>query len=151
VPADRDHPGVKCGRCQDALSACLDGEGSAAEREEWVEELLRTCACCRGYNEHAAQVTRLSRTTVAAEGPDLVDAVLSVAPRGPGSRPVSVLRPVLAVVGLVQAGVGLSEVSGVVGSAGSAGMRMAGTVALTEGRHGGPPFGAALRWRGRVR
>jgi predicted anti-sigma-YlaC factor YlaD len=85
--------------------------------------LLQRCECCRGYSAHAARVTRLSRTTLAAESPDIVEAVLSAVPRPRRPALVSVLRVLLAVVGLAQVALGAAELRG---AAGPAGMRMDG-------------------------
>lgn len=65
----------------------------------------------------APRVTRLSRTTVAADGLDIVGEVLSAAPRSRPRRLVSVLRLMLGLVGLTQVAVGVDELRGAAGPA----------------------------------
>lgn len=96
-----DYCHVDCTQCTEALSARLDGEESAAERGA-IDAHLAACPACRRFTDEAARVTRLARTTVATPEPDVVDAVLAAALRS--RRPLlgTVLRVLLALVGLVQ-------------------------------------------------
>lgn len=61
---------MDCTECREAVSAELDGEGSAAERA-LVDAHLATCVACRWFSDEAAHVTRLARTAVASQPPDL--------------------------------------------------------------------------------
>jgi predicted anti-sigma-YlaC factor YlaD len=96
-----DHSDVDCTRCCEALSARLDGEESAAEREE-IDAHLATCIACRQFADQAAHVTRLARTGVATQEPDIVEAVLAVAPRSRRPQLSTALRVLLGLVGLAQ-------------------------------------------------
>jgi Putative zinc-finger len=61
---------VDCTQCREALSAWLDGEESAAERGA-IDVHLASCAECRWFADEAAHVTRLARTAVATQEPDV--------------------------------------------------------------------------------
>ncbi|MGH3935625.1 MAG: zf-HC2 domain-containing protein [Pseudonocardiaceae bacterium] len=61
---------MDCTQCKKAVSARLDGEESDAERDA-IDVHLATCAACRWFADEAARVTRLARTAVAAEEPDI--------------------------------------------------------------------------------
>jgi hypothetical protein len=61
---------VDCTKCREAISAGLDGEGSAAERA-LIDAHLATCVACRWFADKAAHVTRLARTAIAAQQPDI--------------------------------------------------------------------------------
>lgn len=65
-----DHCHVDCTECREAVSARLDGEESAAERDV-IDMHLATCAVCRWFADRAARVTRLARTAVATQEPDV--------------------------------------------------------------------------------
>ncbi len=97
---------MDCTQCKEALSARLDGEGSAAERGG-IDAHLATCPACRRFADEAARVTRLARTTVATPAPDVVEAVLAVAPRSRRPQLVTALRVLLGLVGLAQAEVAI--------------------------------------------
>ncbi|MGH3752430.1 MAG: zf-HC2 domain-containing protein [Pseudonocardiaceae bacterium] len=94
---------MDCTQCREALSARLDGEESesAAERDA-IDAHLTTCAACRRFADQAARVTRLARTGVATQEPDVVEAVLAAAPRARRPRLVTALRVLLGLVGLAQ-------------------------------------------------
>ncbi len=92
---------MDCSQWREALSARLDGAESAAERDA-IDAHLDRCAGCRQFADDAARVTRLARTGVAVDVPDMVDAVLAAAPRSHRPRRVSALRMLLGVVGLAQ-------------------------------------------------
>lgn len=66
----RDNCSVDCTQCKEALSAQLDGEESPAERGA-IDAHLAICAACRWFVDEAARVTRLARTTVVTQTPDL--------------------------------------------------------------------------------
>jgi hypothetical protein len=66
----RDNGVVDCARCREALSARLDGEDSAAETDA-VDAHLAICVACRQFADDAARVTRLARTAVATQAPDV--------------------------------------------------------------------------------
>jgi predicted anti-sigma-YlaC factor YlaD len=92
---------VNCTQCREALSARLDGEESAAHGRT-IEAHLTTCAACRRFADQAARVTRLARTAVATQEPDVVEAVLAAAPRSRRPRLTIALRVMLGLVGLAQ-------------------------------------------------
>lgn len=98
---------MKCTHCREALSARLDGEDNGSEGA-LIEAHLTTCAECRRFADDAAHVTRLARTAVATEVPDLVDAVLAAAPRSRAPRLITVLRVLLGVVGVAQLAVAVA-------------------------------------------
>jgi predicted anti-sigma-YlaC factor YlaD len=102
----RDHCYVDCTQCKEALSARLDGEESEAERLV-IDEHLAGCAACQWFGEGAAQVTRLARTAVATQEPDIADAVLAAVPRSRRPQLVTALRVLLGMVGLAQAEIAL--------------------------------------------
>lgn len=95
-----------CTQCREALSARLDGEESTPERGA-LDAHLATCAACRRFAEQAARVTRLTRTAVATQEPDVVAAVLAVAPRPRRLQLATVLRVMLGLVGLAQGDIAL--------------------------------------------
>jgi predicted anti-sigma-YlaC factor YlaD len=97
---------VNCTQCKEALSARLDGEESEEERGA-IDAHLATCAACCRFADDAARITRLARTAVATEEPDLVEAVLAAAPRSRRPQLITALRVLLGLVGLAQAGVAL--------------------------------------------
>lgn len=99
---------MNCTQCREALSAQLDGEESAAEQVT-VDAHLNSCAACCGFAEQAARITRLARTAVASQQPDIVESVLAAAPRSHRPRLVTALRALLGLVGLAQVAVALVE------------------------------------------
>ncbi len=66
----RDNCSVDCTQCKEALSAQLDGEESPAERGA-IDAHLAICGACRWFADEAARVTRLARTTVVTQTPDV--------------------------------------------------------------------------------
>jgi predicted anti-sigma-YlaC factor YlaD len=84
---------------------------------------LQACAGCRGFVDHAAHVTRLSRTTLVVEVPDMVEAILAAGPRSRRPALVMALRVLLGVVGVAQVVIALD---GVLGAHGPGGMQMEG-------------------------
>jgi predicted anti-sigma-YlaC factor YlaD len=107
----RDHGYVNCTQCREALSAQLDGEERETERDA-IDAHLTSCAACRQFSSDAARITRLARTAVATEQPDLVEAVLAAAPRFRRPRLVTALRMLLGLVGLAQAELALVSMLG---------------------------------------
>ncbi|MDQ3762705.1 MAG: zf-HC2 domain-containing protein [Actinomycetota bacterium] len=98
---------MDCTQCREALSARLDGEEGAAERD-LIDLHLTTCATCRWFADEAARVTRLARTAVVTQEPDVVEVVLAAAaPRSRHAQLVNALRVLLGLVGLAQLGVAL--------------------------------------------
>lgn len=102
---------MDCTQCNEALSARLDGEESVAERGV-IDVHLASCAACRWFADEAARVTRLARTAVATQEPDVLEAVLAAAPRLRGPHLVTVLRVLLGLVGLAQGEVAFVEMLG---------------------------------------
>ncbi|MGH3548728.1 MAG: zf-HC2 domain-containing protein, partial [Pseudonocardiaceae bacterium] len=51
---------MDCTQCREAVSARLDGEETAAERDT-VDAHLASCAACRWFGDEAARVTKLAR------------------------------------------------------------------------------------------
>ena len=92
---------MDCTQCREDLSARLDGEQSAAELGA-IDAHLAICAACRRFADEAARVTRLARTAVATQEPDVVEAVLAVAPRSRRPWLATALRVLLGLVGLAQ-------------------------------------------------
>lgn len=100
---------MDCAYCREAVSARLDGEDNAADGS-LVDIHLEACADCRQFADDAARVTRLARTSVATDVPDLVEAVLAASPRARLPRLITTLRVLLALVGIAQLTVALGGV-----------------------------------------
>jgi hypothetical protein len=66
---------VDCTECHEAVSAELDGEGSAAQRVV-IAAHLATCVACRWFADEAARVTRLARTAPVSQQPDITSKLL---------------------------------------------------------------------------
>ncbi|MFI9638801.1 zf-HC2 domain-containing protein [Micromonospora sp. NPDC051925] len=112
-----------CEQWREILSAQLDGEETPAERIG-ADAHLDGCAGCRDWCDQAATVTRRSRLTLSAPGPDrphltvaapradLSDVVLAAlpAPRRLRDRLVLTLRTGLALIGALQLVLGLAQV-----------------------------------------
>ncbi|KWX02125.1 Integral membrane protein [Carbonactinospora thermoautotrophica] len=97
---------MTCSQFREALSARLDGEDPGLGAEA-VDAHLAECAACAAWYEDAARVTRLARLAPARPVPDLVGAVLAVAPLPVRDRRWARLRwarLALAGVGLAQFG-----------------------------------------------
>ena len=99
---------AQCPECTEALSARLDGEQSPKEGRA-IDAHLASCAACHRYHNQAAHVTRLARTAVAIQEPDVSEAVLAAVPRSHGPRLITVLRVFLGLVGLGQVELALVE------------------------------------------
>src|ERR1700760_2301641 len=65
-----------CERWREMLSAQLDGEDDAGERE-LVDAHLAGCADCRAWLDRAAMVNRLTRTGLATPTPDLSATIMA--------------------------------------------------------------------------
>lgn len=65
-----DNRSVDCMQCREAVSAALDGEDEGAESGA-IDAHLATCAACRQFADEAARVTRLARTTVVTQTPQV--------------------------------------------------------------------------------
>jgi predicted anti-sigma-YlaC factor YlaD len=102
---------VDCTQCNEALSARLDGEESAADRD-MIDVHLASCAACRWFADEAARVTRLVRTAVATQEPNVLEAVLAAVPRSRRPHLVTILRVLLGLVGLAQVEVAVVELLG---------------------------------------
>jgi predicted anti-sigma-YlaC factor YlaD len=103
---------VRCEATREALSAQLDGEDDAYQRDA-VDAHLAGCAACRGWLDAAAQVTRLARTSTAAAvplRPEALAAILAAAPGRGRARLALTLRTVLGVLGGVQLLLALASV-----------------------------------------
>ena len=61
---------MDCTECREAISAELDGEGSAAERAV-IDAHLAACVACRWFTDEAAHVTRLARTAMTTPQPGI--------------------------------------------------------------------------------
>lgn len=69
---------MNCIQCREALSARLDGEADGAESRAVDAHLASCLECCR-FADDAAHVTRLARTTLAAQEPPVtVEVVFTV-------------------------------------------------------------------------
>lgn len=99
-----------CDGVREALSARLDGEEAPVDRAD-ADAHLVTCPDCRRWLDDAAAVTRLVRTSPAAAGPDLTEAVLPAAPGRWRSWMVVGLRVALGALGVAQLGLGLLQVT----------------------------------------
>jgi predicted anti-sigma-YlaC factor YlaD len=93
--------GVLCAECRQGISARLDGEDDPRTRAALDAHLI-SCPACRRWQDNAARVTRLARTGVAQPTPDLVDAVLARSRVATGVRWRAVLRVTLALIGVSQ-------------------------------------------------
>lgn len=100
---------MDCERCQEALSARLDGEPEGAS-EEWTRAHLEACVDCRNWERQAFALTRSLRLRPAEKAPDLAAGVLEQIP----ARRVRVpwWRVALAIVAFAQIVLGLAQVLG---------------------------------------
>jgi predicted anti-sigma-YlaC factor YlaD len=116
---------MTCAWCREALSALLDEEDRQGERAR-VDAHLEHCGACRHFAARAARVTRLARTEPVQPLPDLVPAIAeaTAAVRQPRRRGlpirrghlITVLRVVLAMLGLGQLGLATRDMFGQPGS-----------------------------------
>jgi predicted anti-sigma-YlaC factor YlaD len=93
-----------CEQHREAVSARLDGETRPVPDHE-LDEHLGRCAECAAFAAQASALHRATRIRPAEDVPDLVPAVLAVAPRRPrpARAPVSVARWALGTVALTMA------------------------------------------------
>lgn len=70
---------MDCTQCREALSARLDGEENATESGA-VDAHLETCAACCQFADDAARITRLARSTVVTQAPDVTMEILLTGP-----------------------------------------------------------------------
>lgn len=103
---------MNCAQCREALSARLDGE-QGAEEGVALDAHLRRCTGCRRFADDAARITRLARTSIVTETPDLTETVLAAAPRSRRPQILTALRVLLALVGLAQLTVAVRAVAAV--------------------------------------
>ncbi|WP_083666198.1 hypothetical protein [Saccharomonospora sp. CUA-673] len=112
---------MDCTNYRDALSARLDGEdehrdpvaptgATGAGDTAAVDRHLASCGSCRDWWDHSNRLRRMMRLTPAPDVPDLTDRITAVAV--PPRREHWGLRIPLAVVGLLQSGLGLSQLLG---------------------------------------
>ena len=127
-PVPRDPSPMRCDDCRDAISARLDGEDGPGESAA-VDAHLATCGSCRAFADDAARVTRLARTRLADEGPDLVPQLLAAwDARQPDPVAVPTRRGRERATDLVRVALGGLAV-------GQMGLGMAGIVAATDPAH----------------
>lgn len=103
---------MRCEGAREALSAQLDGEDDASQRDA-VDAHLADCGACRSWLDAAARVTRLARTSPAAAVPLRPEALATVLAAAPGrgrARLALTLRSVLGVLGAVQLLLALAQV-----------------------------------------
>lgn len=121
-----DYDGMGCGTWREALSARLDGEesvgapaGSTARAERAaLDAHLAGCDECRRWYEDAALITRIARIGLALGAQPVPDGVLSGAPTTTRATVARWLRIALALVGCVQALVGVAQIAGAAGPMG---------------------------------
>lgn len=109
MPAS-DYLGVGCERYREALSARLDGEQEPVP-PAGTDAHLAGCADCRRWLDDAATVTRLARTRPAGALVDVTAAALAAAPGHGRARLALTLRTALGLLGVVQLGLGLWQVT----------------------------------------
>ncbi|HEY3477364.1 MAG TPA: zf-HC2 domain-containing protein [Streptomyces sp.] len=100
-----DYLRVDCALIRESLSATLDGEAGPLPDAD-VEHHLHSCGACRAWQTQAALLRR-SLVRQAPVVPDLTEAILAVAPHP--VREKWAARVALAIVGLVQSGLGFAE------------------------------------------
>jgi predicted anti-sigma-YlaC factor YlaD len=100
---------VNCSDIREALSARIDGEAGPLP-EPVVDRHLAGCPGCRAWQEDAVRLRRLMLVREAPAVPDLTERILAEVPAPPAHRWGR--RIALALVGLVQCGLGLAELLG---------------------------------------
>lgn len=101
TPEVTDYYNVDCEEYREALSARLDDEEGPDDARQPADVHLEYCADCALWYDHAALITRRTRTTAAVAWPDVADAVLAQVPAG-SSVTSSRLRVALGAVGVTQ-------------------------------------------------
>ncbi len=105
---------MDCGGWREALSARLDGEESPGAAV--LDTHLAGCSDCRRWYDDAAALTRVARIGLAVPAQPVSDTVLDVTPSSTRSSMVRWLRLALAVLGGVQALVGVAQMAGTLDS-----------------------------------
>ena len=113
--ADGAHA-TRCAQVREGISAGLDGE-PVGLAEPVIDQHLRACAACRGFQESVVGVTRAARVlvepTVADRSTSIVAALVD--DREP-RRDVGRWRLITGVAGVVQAAIAMPALLGVMGS-----------------------------------
>ncbi|MFB9691228.1 zf-HC2 domain-containing protein [Amycolatopsis plumensis] len=111
---------MNCSDFREALSARIDGEAGPLP-DPVVDRHLGGCPDCLAWQDNAVRLRRLMMVRQAPAVPDLTERILTEVPAPSGQR--WGLRIALALVALVQCGLGLAELLGTdVGHAGHGGM-----------------------------
>jgi predicted anti-sigma-YlaC factor YlaD len=93
---------MECTRCQEILSAALDGEAGAADAAAARRHAL-ACETCGAFAAGAEALHRRVRLAPAERVPDLTAAILHAsAPVAPAGRRMQVLRAAMAAAAVVQ-------------------------------------------------
>jgi Putative zinc-finger len=82
---------MDCAQYREVLSARLDGEETAAEREA-IDAHLLLCARCRRFADDAARITMLARGTAAFWEPHITEPQITVEPVRTIHRQATVLQ-----------------------------------------------------------
>jgi predicted anti-sigma-YlaC factor YlaD len=101
-------------RLDGAISARRDGEGASGSAG--IDAHLRTCADCRQWYEDATMITRIARIGLAVPARPVPDSVLDVAPSTARATVARWLWISLAVLGGIQALVGVAQIAGTLDS-----------------------------------
>ncbi|TCP49952.1 putative anti-sigma-YlaC factor YlaD [Tamaricihabitans halophyticus] len=101
---------MDCSSWREALSARLDNEEGPLSSQA-VDQHLRTCASCQLWWQEANRLRRTMRLVPAPPVPDLSSQILAIAP--PPRRERWGLRLTLAVIALVQCGLGFAQLFGI--------------------------------------
>lgn len=111
---------MNCSDFREALSARIDGEAGSLP-DPVVDRHLAGCPQCRAWQDDAVRLRRLLLVRAAPRVPDLTERILAEVPAPPAQR--WGLRIALALVALVQSGLGLAGLLGAdVGHAEHSGM-----------------------------
>lgn len=105
----RDYVGVNCSDFREALSARIDGEPSPLP-DTAVDRHLEGCPHCRAWQDDAVRLRRQLLVREAPRVPDLTERILTEVPAPSPQR--WGLRIALALVALVQSGLGFAELLG---------------------------------------
>ncbi len=100
---------MNCSDFREALSARIDGEAGSLP-DSVVDRHLAGCPDCRAWQDDAVRLRRLLLVREAPQVPDLTERILTEVPAPPAQR--WGLRIALALVALVQSGLGLAELLG---------------------------------------
>ncbi|WP_410643323.1 zf-HC2 domain-containing protein [Amycolatopsis sp. lyj-346] len=112
---------MNCSDFREALSARIDGETGPLP-DPVVDRHLTGCPDCQAWQDHVVRLRRLMMVREAPAVPDLTERILTEVPAPPSGQRRG-LRIALALVALVQCGLGLAELLGTgLGHAGHGGM-----------------------------